>query len=82
MTSANNACYFSMSNTIQVPMTTPDSIDDQLVISQLPAGIKKDLGAQLPGSGFNLLTSKRDLDFKNGYVVYQLSSDHIQVVLE
>ena len=58
--------------------TAPEFIDDELVVSQLPASVQERLG-EWEGSGFNFDTGARDVDFFNGFVVYKPGSTEVYV---
>ena len=70
-----------MSSTLKISITPVTPIDDEEVIKQLPKNIRKDLGAS-EGSGFNLITSKRDLEFTNGVVRYEIGEKTVEVIMD
>ena len=73
--------YSNMSSTLKININPVTSIDDEGVIKQLPKNIRKDLGAA-EGSGFNLLTSKRDLAFRYGLVQYMVGERTVDVIMD
>lgn len=70
-----------MSSTIKISITPVTSIDDEGVIKQLPKNVRKDLG-ESEGSGFNLITSKRDLAFRYGLVQYMVGEKTVDVIMD
>ena len=70
-----------MSSTLKLKVSPVTAIDDEGIIRQLPKKVRKDLGQDI-GSGFNLMTSKRDLEFENGLVQYVLGNDSIEVIMD
>ena len=71
-----------MASTLSLKLTIiPDGIEDQVVIKALPDGIRKDLG-NFEGSGFDLRTGVRDLDFRHGLVKYKPGEASVEVLMD
>ena len=70
-----------MEKTLKIQIKAPAGIDDENVIEQIPASVKKKLGAD-EGSGFNLITQKRDVFFEKGAIQYQAGSTDLDVFFD
>ena len=70
---------FIMEKSLTLQITSPAGIDDDSVIAQIPNSVRKKLGEE-EGSGFNLITNKRDIFFSKGAIQYQAGSTDLEVV--
>ena len=71
-----------MVNTLKLSIKAPTEIDDDAVIAQLPAGVRKSLGKTDGSSGCNLLTGVRDVGFDKGIIKYKVGETAVEVVMD
>ena len=54
---------------LEFPITKPGNIKDKEVLAQLPGYVIEQLGEQ-SNTGYDLVTSRREIFFENGYIEY------------
>ncbi len=73
-----------MANILKINIKTAptEQIDDDLVVNQLPKGIKKSLGSLDGSSGCNLITGVRDVGFDKGIIKYKVGDTVVEVLMD